>query len=43
MIPGFEAELMGARTGERRMFTVEPEKAYGWGDENYASIGLCSS
>lgn len=29
MISGFEEELMGARTGERRTFTVEPEKAYG--------------
>ena len=29
MIPGFEEELMGAAKGERRTFTLEPERAYG--------------
>ncbi len=29
MIPGFEEELMGAEKGERRTFTLEPERAYG--------------
>ena len=29
MIPGFEEELMGATKGERRTFTLEPERAYG--------------
>ena len=29
MIPGFEEELMGAERGERRTFTLEPERAYG--------------
>ena len=29
MISGFEEELMGAKKGERRTFTLEPERAYG--------------
>jgi len=29
MIPGFERELMGAKVGERRTFTLPPEEAYG--------------
>ena len=29
MIPGFEDELLGAEKGERRTFTLEPERAYG--------------
>jgi len=29
MISGFEEEMMGAVVGERREFTLEPEKAYG--------------
>ena len=29
MIPGFEEELMGAEKGERRTFTLTPERAYG--------------
>ena len=29
MIPGFEEEMMGASQGERREFTLEPERAYG--------------
>lgn len=29
MIPGFEEEMMGAKVGERRTFTLEPERAYG--------------
>ena len=34
MIPGFERELMGAKVGERRTFTLAPEDAYGQPDEN---------
>ena len=34
MIPGFEEELMGAVQGERREFTLEPERAYGPRDED---------
>ena len=29
MIPGFERELMGAKAGDSRTFTLEPEDAYG--------------
>ena len=29
MITGFEEEMMGAMLGERREFTLEPERAYG--------------
>ena len=29
MITGFEEELMGAEKGERRTFTLDPERAYG--------------
>ena len=29
MIPGFEREIMGAKTGDTRSFTLEPEEAYG--------------
>jgi len=29
MIPGFEEELLGAKVGERREFTLDPERAYG--------------
>ena len=29
MISGFEEEMMGAKVGERRTFTLEPERAYG--------------
>ncbi|RJU99743.1 MAG: peptidylprolyl isomerase [Candidatus Poseidoniales archaeon] len=29
MIPGFESNLMGAKVGERREFTLEPADAYG--------------
>ena len=29
MIAGFEEEMMGAMLGERREFTLEPERAYG--------------
>ena len=29
MIAGFEEEMMGAKLGERREFTLEPERAYG--------------
>ena len=29
MIPGFEEEMMGATVGEKRTFTLEPERAYG--------------
>ncbi len=33
MIPGFEEEMLGAKIGERRTFTLEPERAYGQRDE----------
>ena len=29
MIPGFEEEMMGATVGEKRTFTLTPERAYG--------------
>ena len=29
MIPGFERELMGAKTGDKVEFTLSPEDAYG--------------
>lgn len=29
MIPGFEAEILGAVEGEKRTFTLEPDRAYG--------------
>ena len=34
MISGFEQELMGAKIGEKREFTLTPDKAYGERDEN---------
>ena len=34
MISGFEQELMGATIGEKREFTLTPDKAYGERDEN---------
>ena len=34
MIPGFEEEIMGAKKGESRKFTLEPARAYGERDEN---------
>ncbi len=33
MIPGFEEEMMGATVGEKREFTLTPEKAYGPRDD----------
>lgn len=33
MIPGFEQEIMGAKVGEKREFTLESERAYGDRDE----------
>ena len=33
MIPGFEQEMLGAEVGERRSFTLMPERAYGERDE----------
>ena len=33
MIPGFEEEMLGAKVGERRSFTLEPSRAYGERDE----------
>ena len=33
MIPGFEEELMGASIGEKREFTLSPERAYGEREE----------
>ena len=29
MIPGFEQEMMGAEIGEKREFTLTPDRAYG--------------
>ena len=29
MIPGFEQEMMGAAVGEKREFTLTPDRAYG--------------
>ena len=34
MIPGFEAELMGSKVGEKKTFTLSPDKAYGPIDES---------
>ncbi len=34
MIPGFEHELMGAAVGEKREFTLTPDRAYGERDED---------
>ena len=33
MIPGFEEELMGAAVGEKKTFTLSPERAYGQRDD----------
>ena len=33
MISGFEQEILGAEIGEKRKFTLTPEKAYGMRDE----------
>tara|TARA_B100000925_G_scaffold282951_1_gene256331 strand:- start:3763 stop:4260 length:498 start_codon:yes stop_codon:yes gene_type:complete len=33
MISGFEEEMLGAKVGDRRTFTLEPERAYGLPDE----------
>ena len=33
MIPGFEAELMGSKVGEKKTFTLSPDKAYGPRDD----------
>ena len=33
MIPGFEAELMGAKVGDKKTFTLSPDKAYGSRDD----------
>jgi len=33
MIPGFEAELMGAKVGDKKTFTLSPDKAYGPRDD----------
>ena len=33
MIPGFEEEMMGAKLGEKRDFTLTPDKAYGARDD----------
>ena len=35
MIPGFEAEILGADEGEKRTFTLEPDRAYGPRQEEY--------
>ena len=34
MIPGFEEEIMGAKVGEKKEFTLSSERAYGDRDEN---------
>ena len=34
MIPGFEQEMQGAKVGERRTFTLTPDRAYGERDES---------
>ena len=34
MIPGFEEEMQGAKVGERRTFTLTPDRAYGERDES---------
>ena len=34
MIPGFEQEIMGAEVGEKREFTLTPDRAYGQRDES---------
>ena len=34
MITGFEQEMLGAEIGEKREFTLTPEKAYGMRDES---------
>ena len=34
MLPGFERLLLGLRAGERRLFTVTPEDAFGQPNEN---------
>lgn len=33
MIPGFEQEMQGAKVGDRRTFTLIPERAYGERDD----------
>jgi peptidylprolyl isomerase len=34
LIKGFEKELLGMAVNEKKMFTIEPEEAYGKRDEN---------
>ena len=34
MIPGFEQEMLGAKVGEKREFTLTPDRAYGERDED---------
>ena len=34
MIPGFEQEILGAKVGEKREFTLTPDMAYGERDES---------
>jgi len=34
MVSGFEQEMLGAEIGEKREFTLTPEKAYGMRDES---------
>lgn len=34
MIPGFEQEILGAKIGEKREFTLTPDRAYGERDED---------
>ena len=35
MISGFEEELMGASVGDRRSFTLTPDRAYGHRNEDH--------
>ena len=34
MILGFEEEILGSKTGEKRIFTLDPERAYGHREED---------
>ena len=34
MIPGFEQEILGAKVGEKREFTLTPDRAYGERDDS---------
>ncbi len=38
MIPGFEEEMMGAAVGEKREFTLTPDRAYGEHDDGAIQV-----